>query len=500
MAVCHCSLRLPTPSMLLQVALMATLALAQTQKQSEATPTNATSNSTSSSTSTASDASDTSTNCSYNGNVGQYLSCARSKISTPTLIGAGIGITAGIFVLAFGCIWLTRRKRKNVHTDHGKNEEVNTEKGRSGKKAWMEESEDEDMIPAKLMEDRYPRGPPKKPKITKSKREQAMEEPDSPMSDLDPLPRMMQPRKGSRDTIYSQRQIRPAAPSGATALIRPIPEAGNNGSPQEGDGFRSLYPSNPSPNPRHLTPQPGLSGRLGTAPTHNAQPAANLAHPPPAVTKRSSVHSRGVPLRGASNPRPPSTVSFAKQTSHDAKSNLNVPPIPEQHRRTTASQQERPPTRIMRAESNTPILTKTLAAEVPPMPNSLPSDSGNTAPLKIRKSVAQSNYIPSYYQSASSTRPDSQIFTMVASQYETEVPPALPTQASESHGSSGPNVSHRKPSSFSSSEEEGSGKSSMGSIAQIPPYRGKSVSKSEGKRLAKPKAPLRRPSGTGGMI
>ncbi|OCF40100.1 hypothetical protein I317_06113 [Kwoniella heveanensis CBS 569] len=49
--------------------------------------------------------------CEYDGSVTDYLSCAKDKISTTTLIGAGIGVTLGIFALAFLCIWLTKRKR-----------------------------------------------------------------------------------------------------------------------------------------------------------------------------------------------------------------------------------------------------------------------------------------------------------------------------------------------------------------------------------------------------
>ncbi|WVF66431.1 hypothetical protein IAT40_001171 [Kwoniella sp. CBS 6097] len=59
-------------------------------------------------------ATSTSDDCEYNGSVTDYLSCAKDKISTTALIGAGIGVTLGIFALAFLCIWLTKRKRANV--------------------------------------------------------------------------------------------------------------------------------------------------------------------------------------------------------------------------------------------------------------------------------------------------------------------------------------------------------------------------------------------------
>ncbi|OCF59746.1 hypothetical protein L486_02419 [Kwoniella mangroviensis CBS 10435] len=52
--------------------------------------------------------------CEYDGSVKNYLSCAKNRISTPMLIGAGIGITLGIFVLSFLCICLTKKKRRKA--------------------------------------------------------------------------------------------------------------------------------------------------------------------------------------------------------------------------------------------------------------------------------------------------------------------------------------------------------------------------------------------------
>ncbi|WWC58030.1 uncharacterized protein I303_100565 [Kwoniella dejecticola CBS 10117] len=52
--------------------------------------------------------------CEYNGSVGDYVSCTKNKISTPMLIGAGVGIALGIFLLSFLCIWLTRKRRKRA--------------------------------------------------------------------------------------------------------------------------------------------------------------------------------------------------------------------------------------------------------------------------------------------------------------------------------------------------------------------------------------------------
>ncbi|WWC66921.1 uncharacterized protein I206_100828 [Kwoniella pini CBS 10737] len=52
--------------------------------------------------------------CEYNGSVSDYLSCTKNKISTPMLIGAGVGIALGIFLISFLCIFLTRKKRKRI--------------------------------------------------------------------------------------------------------------------------------------------------------------------------------------------------------------------------------------------------------------------------------------------------------------------------------------------------------------------------------------------------
>ncbi|ODN76101.1 hypothetical protein L202_06036 [Cryptococcus amylolentus CBS 6039] len=116
-------------------------------------------------TSSASSESSTSTDCNYDGNVGDYLSCAKSKISTTALIGAGIGVTLGVFVLAFGCIWLTKKKRKKVTDDKDQGDEgeesgsdgEKVSKGRRARQMNREESEaEDDWRPVKLREDEPP--------------------------------------------------------------------------------------------------------------------------------------------------------------------------------------------------------------------------------------------------------------------------------------------------------------------------------------------------------
>ncbi|WVQ76254.1 hypothetical protein IAR50_005919 [Cryptococcus sp. DSM 104548] len=417
----------------------------------------------STSTSTFSSESSTSTDCDYDGNVSDYLSCAKDKISTTALIGAGIGITLGIFALAFGCIWITRRKRKKVadgkdREDTAAEEESGEsrsdgEKGGRTKRARQrkEESEaEDDWRPVKLREDEPPTYQEvRRNQGKKGNRHEDMT--DSSSSELDPLPKKSGPRKGSRDTIYSQRAPRPAPTPVQPTRQAPFEESGSPG--QEVISGRQLYPSNPSPDPRHLQPhplqrsatnasrtsvfstystrppvrgpqlvQPALpsasTARMSISssfssrqrqqpPTSRGSPQPPLPLPP---AMRTSVHSRA-PLRGAAGSRPTSSVS----SSEEAPSTLgsDVPPMPALHGQTSlsSSRRERPPTRLMRSESHTSAPSQVPPAQTFAMPSSLPtatSDPTNlTAPLNIRKSAVPSNYLPSYYQPSISDRPES---------------------------------------------------------------------------------------------
>ncbi|WVQ64719.1 uncharacterized protein L199_002886 [Kwoniella botswanensis] len=73
--------------------------------------------------------------CEYDGSVKNYLTCAKNKISTSMLIGAGIGITLGIFVLSFLCIWLTKKKRRRAaqHKDQEQKADQVSSNGEDGK-------------------------------------------------------------------------------------------------------------------------------------------------------------------------------------------------------------------------------------------------------------------------------------------------------------------------------------------------------------------------------
>ncbi|WVQ94046.1 hypothetical protein IAU59_001124 [Kwoniella sp. CBS 9459] len=109
---------------LLLVVGEASLASAQSAASPTATATGA---SDTSGTNSAFSATGDSEECEYDGSVIDYLSCAKDKISTTTLIGAGIGVTLGIFALAFLCIWLTKRKRANAADQHGRSSSLDAD-------------------------------------------------------------------------------------------------------------------------------------------------------------------------------------------------------------------------------------------------------------------------------------------------------------------------------------------------------------------------------------
>ncbi|ODO02069.1 hypothetical protein L198_02800 [Cryptococcus wingfieldii CBS 7118] len=500
--------------------------------------------------SSASSESSTSTDCDYDGNVGDYLSCAKSKISTTALIGAGIGVTLGVFVLAFGCIWITRKKRKKVTDDRDQDADEGEESGidsekvskrRRARQRNREESEaEDDWRPIKLREDEPPTYQEARRNHGKKGGSHCDNNTDSSSSELDPLPRKGGPRKGSRDTIYSQRAVRPAPSVAQPSLQAPF---GNSGSPgQEAImSGRQLYPSNPSPDPRHLQPRqhqqpPTNAARDSVFSTYSTRPPARGPQPAlPSMTTarasvsssftsrqpsrgpqppfpsamRSSVHSRA-PLRGAAGSRPTSTVSFSKEQP----STLDVPPMPALRGQTSAPRRDRPPTRLLRSEPHTPAPLQAPLVQAPALPSSLlTSNPANlTAPLNIRKSVVPSNYIPSYYQS-SSNRPESAETSSLPflSDKSDESPPdpsmkPVPVEMLSPSSDKSTLNSARLENNMNARERlsSGSEESRMGPISTVSPFKGKTaparLSGSTGARDGGQKPMSRRRSETGGVI
>ncbi|WVQ80432.1 hypothetical protein IAT38_002537 [Cryptococcus sp. DSM 104549] len=544
-------------------------------------------------------ASSNSTDCSYNGNVGDYLSCEKNKISTVTLIGSGIGITVGIFVLAFGCIWLTRKKRRAVAKSHnaddgelGEVEEVEMDgegegtgekkKKRKPKKKEIYTSDEEELVPVRLREDdpsvpsRANAEPPRRPSAAaatlqghRDPRVTTVEDADSSSSEMDPLPRGA-PRKGSRDTLYSQKSGMRPHQQQHQAGAQPMPIDPRSGSPVQSTNVRNLYPSNPSPNPRYLQAQAAGLPPPQYQTQHQQQPAypsANLAaqasrasrasvlssystystrgpgparqaSPPLPSAMRASTHGRQVPLRSggpSAAGRPTSSASFARRGEPGG----DIPPLPTQNpaRQLTGQGQvgrppARPPTRIIRAESDTPAPAPPPEGAPPPVPtaSSLPAvptlatlplppvlgeeppeRKGSTSPLNIKKSVPQSNFIPSYYQSTSDApSPTDTTATTITAPPSYETVPSLP----RSHAPSvGPSAS-RKPSvpggytkldsgssgseRVSGSERASSGSEGLGPIPAIPPFKGNpSSSGSVGTKQNQTQGGGRRPSAGG---
>ncbi|WRT63627.1 uncharacterized protein IL334_000550 [Kwoniella shivajii] len=66
------------------------------------------------------DGDDKETDCEYGGSLTDYLSCTKNKVSTPMLIGVGIGVTILIFILAFICVWFAKKKRRVIAEEDAK--------------------------------------------------------------------------------------------------------------------------------------------------------------------------------------------------------------------------------------------------------------------------------------------------------------------------------------------------------------------------------------------
>jgi len=267
------------------------------------------------------------------GLIRNYLSCEKNKISTTTLVWAGIGLTVGIFALVFLTVWLVQRGSK--------------------KRA--------DIPPSQVEPDR---------------RFEAMR-PDASLAGPNPVrnekaqyrradEKHKQPQPGGKVALHGPFAARVENASdveGGRAL--PSQMATINGSPMDTTlRPRSLYPSNPSPDQRHLN--------------HQQPVRSSLAYPAPAQPSPASV-----PPLPSTNTRQPK--SAMRQSVHSTRS----------RRESVASVHFGGAG--FAADSTTPPPLPPLTTR-PVMP--APSDTfGPTPPLAIRKSVAPTVAIPSYYES-----------------------------------------------------------------------------------------------------
>ncbi|KAK8845405.1 hypothetical protein IAR55_006118 [Kwoniella newhampshirensis] len=323
-----------------------------------------------------------STGCSYDGSIGNYISCERHNVSTPVLIGAGIGVVVGILVLAFGCIWIAKRpkkresgmtvddpgeQRRSVDRQSGSSRDegrVNqiSRKGRmvdgdeeiysgdeSGHKP-VKHREDEEKAPPSSLYD-----PPALPPYAPSPGRGVRDLEPNKVGESDIKTDILQPRKTNAHSQNSGSHQTPhAVPARITSIPVPArhPTISYTGTPVQPSQPRNLYTSNPSPLPvpnPQPTARPHAQGQNQSASQVLSRPPSRAAsivstrtngrpqlstpqHPPLPLPSalRGSVHSRHaapVPLRGASQivKRPHANTNSPPRT--DGK-NSEVPPVP----------------------------------------------------------------------------------------------------------------------------------------------------------------------------
>ncbi|KAK4684847.1 hypothetical protein P7C73_g5320, partial [Tremellales sp. Uapishka_1] len=203
-------------------------------------------------TSSLASATSSASSCDYSGSVSNFIDCTKKNISTGVLIGAGIGITLGIFIIAFGCIWCLRSRRRPKTAEQG---ETNDE----GKEVLEDGQEKETPLSEKQVYERR---------------------------------RLAATVEDVSDT-ETTKEKRPKRQSQHAGL-------GGIGSPVQVDQVRNLYPTNPSPNPRL-----SMASTYKTPPQVPSQPM-----PPSAMARRSNFSRPGQPtasMYGQSLPPVPDT-------------------------------------------------------------------------------------------------------------------------------------------------------------------------------------------------
>lgn len=435
-----------------------------------------------------------------------YLSCAKSRISTTTLIGVGTGITIGVLAIAFGCIWLTRKSRRKLPSvvDRDGDEEesskqtvkLDMEKGRRSARKLDGISNNEDIIPVKSRAD-DPLVLQGSQRINKTtRRTTEIDRTDSFASEMDILSKTQQPTNSSRATVYSPDHS-PSALSYLSTSIRSQHLASDT------SGSRNLFPSNSSPSPRHV------QLRNEPSPTRASATSTTGFRPLPSAIKRTT---RSIPLRGviSSASRPVSTVSFVQRTASITKTNVPLVSIPAQraplsptafHYRSFLTHTE--------SDASRP---SQMAVPVAVFSNSVPSNPNTTAPLNIRRSAVQNGRAPSYHDM--NFRPNLQ--TLNAPSKLNDGPPrsidlsdsraftksgtgSSTTKARTKKGHAGVRVDN------GSNESEGtstaSNSANLKSIPPIPPFRRKIVPESDGRgQSQKSERLIGRRHETSGMI
>ncbi|WWC85725.1 uncharacterized protein L201_000591 [Kwoniella dendrophila CBS 6074] len=290
-------------------------------------------------------------NCEYDGSLGDYLSCAKNKISTPILIGAGIGITVGIFLISFLCIWLTKKKRRKVSqkdSENNNNHDNDNDKDFSDQGiieieldsinkdleknpiSWNTKDLNDRVV---KWEDETTKTDKNDKSITVSGSINSITNVNSKSNGLYPKPSLkIKPssftRKGSTDHLYTQndqplkhapsvkrpREIASTYhPSINGSIHYQPPDQGNLSIPpdgtQDGQGTRSGSPipiasrdlsiTNNNPKLNSLNPFSGSNAATSDLATYTMSPQP----PPPPTSSLRLQHKPQMPLRGVSKQR-----------------------------------------------------------------------------------------------------------------------------------------------------------------------------------------------------
>lgn len=263
-----------------------------------------------------------------------FVSCTKSKVSTTTLIGVGIAITAGIFGLVFLTVWCMQKSRKTSGAKH--------------------------IVPPpppdKLEQDR---GGQDVPTI--------LYRPEQPYPNPDHEKRYLSEKPDFREPF--------GIPQGNAAhydhysMTTVHPMVGGYGSPHtDTQPVRPLYPSNPSPEPRHLQASNQTRYSIASHPSQ-AYPAPDAPPPVP----RSAMRAQ------------PAASAMRQSTQ-----------TPRSRRSSVAS---------VHFAGNGPVFDP----NPPPMPDLASRPAlGDTRPLSVRKTNVTSVAIPSYYESTAHRQDTSQ--------------------------------------------------------------------------------------------
>ncbi|WVW81699.1 hypothetical protein I302_103694 [Kwoniella bestiolae CBS 10118] len=328
--------------------------------------------------------------CEYEGNVKNYLTCAKNKISTPMLIGAGIGITLGVFLLSFLCIWLTKKRRRRAAAQKDQNQDQITQQivnvdlndlEKNQPKEFFYPDDTKIPLPEKHTKPINPSNEDKSrsfellaPPLPKPKHSQTPSNAssisnssstsnrptvlnDGPTS-LRPTPSL---RKGSRDELYANSQGQPLkhAPStrrpnptfhkhmnqvSINGSIHDAPAPGpaqvqvsdGSGSPVQMDGKRELEITNPNPQSNPPSRQSSLSldkdkdYRPFSSHSYPRHPEVAHHRPGEANDRRSITHLPK-PTTRSSVPPPPYALGPqppAPSAQHASNSHSTKPQMP----------------------------------------------------------------------------------------------------------------------------------------------------------------------------